>query len=94
MNKPAPIKNVLIVEDDPGDLILIESYLSEKSLHLIITNAKTFAEAKIKLAENTKFDVILLDLSLPDASGNDLVNDMVQLAGARAKCRPWRLWRS
>ena len=82
MNKPTSIKNVLVVEDNPGDLILIENYLSEEFLQLIITNAKTFAEAKIKLANNIKYDIILLDLSLPDASGNDLVNDMVQLAGA------------
>ena len=82
MNNSAPIKNVLIVEDNPGDLILIASYLSEEFSQPTIINAKTFSEATIKLAENTKFDVILLDLSLPDASGNDLVNDMVQLAGA------------
>lgn len=82
MNNPAPIKNVLIVEDNPGDLILIESYLTEEFLQPIITNAKTFAEAKIKLANNIKYDIILLDLSLPDAGGNDLVNNMVQLAEA------------
>ena len=76
------IKKILIVEDNPGDFILIESYLSEEFVQLEIELATTFLEAKIKLDSNTIFDLILLDLSLPDSSGPVLVGDMVQLAGA------------
>ena len=81
MNNSHPIKNILIIEDNPGDFTLIESYLSDEFLHLKIEHATTFLEAKIKLESHLSFDVILLDLSLPDSSGHILIEDMVQLAG-------------
>ena len=81
MTNPYPIQNVLIIEDNPGDFILIESYLSEEFLELKVKHAKTFLEAKKNLDNNFTFDIILLDLSLPDANGENLVNEMVHLAG-------------
>jgi PAS domain S-box-containing protein len=74
--------NILIVEDNPGDFILIEEYLKEKSSHLTLYRARTFIEAGEKIKGRTHFDAILLDLSLPDSSGEVLVKEIIQLAGS------------
>ena len=73
---------ILIIEDNPGDFVLIKNYLYEEFLHPAIEQAQTFAEAKLKLKNNNHFDIILLDLSLPDSTGKLLVNEMVELAGS------------
>lgn len=79
-----PIQNlhVLIVEDNAGDLILIEDYLHEQFANAVINSATTFDQAKNRLTQHPSFNVILLDLSLPDAQGENLVNEVVSLAGS------------
>jgi PAS domain S-box-containing protein len=74
-------QHILIVEDNPGDFVLIQDYLYEEFVKPTIEHVKTFEEAKIKLNTHTYFDTILLDLSLPDANGKLLVTEMVRLAG-------------
>lgn len=81
MSYPIYTKHILIVEDNPGDIVLITEYLKEEFLNPVIECAKTFIEAKNKLQHKNNFDIILLDLSLPDASGELLVTEMVHLAG-------------
>lgn len=73
-------RHILIVEDNPGDYILIKEYLKEEFFEVIIDNAKTFTDAKSKLQGKIKYDAILLDLSLPDANGAYLISEMVRLA--------------
>lgn len=70
---------LLIVEDNPGDLLLVTDYLEEVILGPEITHVSTFQEAKKKLQEMTP-DIILLDLSLPDKSGERLVAEMMEIA--------------
>ncbi|WP_394767120.1 PAS domain S-box protein [Ferruginibacter sp.] len=74
-------QHILIVEDNPGDFMLIQDYLCEEFATPVIEHAKTFGAAKIKLDVPVHFDAILLDLSLPDANGKLLVTEMVRLAG-------------
>ena len=70
--------NVLIVEDNPGDFALISDYLEEQTANPAITHARNFTEADIKLSDNSKhFDVVLLDLTLPDKTGEDLIRGIV-----------------
>ena len=72
---------ILVVEDHIGDYILIEDYLTEEHLKIFLTRALTFAEAKEKLQSNAIYDLILLDLSLPDVDDNEkLVRNMVALS--------------
>lgn len=73
---------LLIIEDNPGDFLLIEDYLREEIANSVIQHAKTFSQAKEKLNQDIHFDAILLDLSLPDASGKQLVKEMVKLSGS------------
>lgn len=73
--------SVLIIEDNPGDYVLLEDYLCDQVVNPIIKHATSFKEAKEFLTHNTSFDVIFLDLTLPDASGKQLVNDILEIAG-------------
>ncbi|MDQ3049023.1 MAG: histidine kinase [Bacteroidota bacterium] len=81
MNKDKRKYNVLIIEDNFGDFSLVEDYLQEKLISPGIFHAKTFSEAKkIFGSEKIHFDSILLDLSLPDKNGEELINEIVKLA--------------
>jgi PAS domain S-box-containing protein len=71
------VLNILLIEDNPGDIRLLQEILREvTTTRCQITPVMTLAEAIAKLAsssddghEDRRFDVILLDLSLPDSQG-------------------------
>ena len=69
-----PIK-ILLVEDNPGDARLIEILLSEvETPRFSITHVGWLEEAIERLrGDEEDFDVILLDLSLPDSRGLETV---------------------
>lgn len=70
--------NILIVEDNPGDLLIIKEYLFEEILSPKITGVKSYKEANDALVSSAKgFDIILLDLSLPDKDGDSLINEIL-----------------
>jgi serine phosphatase RsbU (regulator of sigma subunit) len=60
-----PIR-VLLVEDDPGDALLVEELLSETDLRVEIDRAVSVADALTRL---DAADCVLLDLALPDSFG-------------------------
>jgi PAS domain S-box-containing protein len=66
---------VLLVEDNPGDARMVEIQLSEagSSANFEVVRAERLGEALERL-EHSRFDAILLDLSLPDASGLETVS--------------------
>ena len=67
-----PIK-VLLVEDNPGDARLLEEDLREvPGQEFELTHVERLEEASERLREE-EYDVVLLDLSLPDSSGLDTV---------------------
>jgi PAS domain S-box-containing protein len=79
-NKDNKEYQILIVEDNIGDFTLIQDYLEEKFLSPGISWAKNFKEAETLLNRtDCKCDLVLLDLTLPDKSGEDLVNEFVPL---------------
>ncbi len=67
---------ILIIEDNPGDARLIQEMLKEvKDIDFEIIHVLRLDEAlKYNLTNN--FDVILLDLCLPDSEGIDTFNIM------------------
>ena len=72
---------ILIIEDNPGDFVIVEEFLLDQILEPRITHALNFKEAtKIIETIETPFDVILLDLSLPDKSGQKLISEILQVA--------------
>jgi PAS domain S-box-containing protein len=62
----------LLVEDNPADAFLLREAVRESDGALCLEQAETLSEALQKLSE-TAYDVILLDLSLPDAGGLEKV---------------------
>jgi PAS domain S-box-containing protein len=76
--------NLLIVEDNPGDLLLITDYLEDLIANPVISSCASFAEATAFLSENVQtIDVILLDLSLPDMTGEQLISGIISKAAGR-----------
>jgi diguanylate cyclase (GGDEF)-like protein/PAS domain S-box-containing protein len=64
---------ILLVEDNPGDARLLREMVNEQGeRETEFTHVQTMAEAE-KFLKEWKFDIILLDLGLPDASGLDAV---------------------
>ncbi|MBC8769366.1 response regulator [Arenibacter sp. BSSL-BM3] len=81
MEKDNKLYNILIIEDNPGDLMLVKEYLDEHILEACVTSALNFKQANIFLSENeTSYDIIFLDLSLPDKSGELLVREILNLS--------------
>jgi PAS domain S-box-containing protein len=60
---------VLLVEDNPGDARLLREVVREaEGAHIQLTHVDTLGKALLRL-DVEKFDVVMLDLSLPDADG-------------------------
>lgn len=73
---------ILLVEDNPGDVRLLQEYLKEAGADRYqITHADRFARGLERLAE-AHVDAVLLDLSLPDSKGIDTLVRMREAAKA------------
>jgi signal transduction histidine kinase len=81
-----PPVRVLLVEDNPGDARLAEEYLKYggSSFRGEVTRAACLAEALKILSGGAEFDVILLDLWLPDSNGIETFEQMRSHAGRTA----------
>jgi CheY-like chemotaxis protein len=72
---------VLLVEDDPGDAGLIRHALRDERFgRFEPTWVTSLGDAGERLEART-FDVVLLDLSLPDSTGLDTLRACLALAG-------------
>lgn len=67
---------ILIIEDNPGDFALVEDFLFEHIVAPELVQANCCLMAKEILTVN-KFDVVLLDLSLPDKTGQSLIKEII-----------------
>ncbi|MDA3942895.1 MAG: hybrid sensor histidine kinase/response regulator [Bacteroidetes bacterium] len=72
--------NILLVEDNPGDAMLIEELLLESNqFDFNITHAETL-KAGLYMVEKDEYDIILLDLGLPDSQGLEALETMLKKA--------------
>ena len=79
MNKLIHSYHLLVVEDNPGDYFLLEEAFSRSSLPIEkIFHADKMSDVPALIKENV-FDIVLLDLSLPDSMGVDSVIAMNSL---------------
>jgi len=67
-------KKILIVDDEKGLLDILKLTLNKEGFH-DLQFAETATDA-LRLARETKFDLILLDVMLPDFSGFDLCQEI------------------
>jgi PAS domain S-box-containing protein len=80
IQKESPASSILIIEDNEGDFVLVEAYLAHEVMPAIV-HAKNFREASSILSSgDAHFDVILLDLTLPDNGGEKLITDIISLS--------------
>lgn len=78
MNERDPI-DLLLVEDNVGYAETIRLTLeASKYFDYAITHVETLAEARRELASRS-FDIIILDLVLPNGGGTDMVREVRQL---------------
>ena len=81
MLKDKKTYRILVIEDNTGDFTKVEDFLIEQFADPVITRAINFKQVcEILSSDDSIFDVILLDLTLPDKSGQYLINEMLQLA--------------
>ena len=74
--------SILVIEDNPGDQLLLEAILEDTKLPIAkITMASTIAGA-IEYLQREKFSLIFLDFFLPDSSG---INSYIQIAKINPK---------
>jgi DNA-binding response OmpR family regulator len=66
---PSQPLNILLVEDNPGDARLVEEMLRESTSYQAAISKTATVAAAHDIIRAMRFDVILLDLSLPDGDG-------------------------
>lgn len=70
--------SILVIEDNPGDYVLVEDFLLEHMQSPTLTHATRYKDAKELITLNERFDLILLDLSLPDVSREVLLDEVLK----------------
>ena len=79
-NRPSPPIEILLVEDNPGDMRLTKEALKEGKVYSNLHWAKDGVEALEFLRREGKFadaprpDIILLDLNLPRKDGREVLS--------------------
>jgi len=68
-----PSIKILLIEDNPDDFSFIRELLEEVEDQFELTNAETLKKG-LKSIDDGQYDVILLDLGLPDSIGFDTFN--------------------
>jgi len=81
LDPPPTIPEICLVEDNPGDAALILDLLDREEQHCPV--AATMREAE-KLLRERAFDVVLLDLNLPDARGTEGLRRALPIAEGAA----------
>jgi len=82
---------VLLVEDNPGDVTLIDRYLRDLSggalARPVVTHVESVSAAAERLA-TASFDVVLLDLGLPESNGIETLNRLQDRIEADTRLSP------
>jgi signal transduction histidine kinase len=68
-------RRILYVEHLPMDIDLTLQYFGEHAPHLTVEVVHTCSEALVRLARSPAYDLVLVDLRMPDQSGLDFVRE-------------------
>jgi|ERR1043165_5580143 CheY-like chemotaxis protein len=69
MSTPPISYRVLVVDDNPGDLALLQEAITSLQAPIVLTTCRDGREALRLLAERQDFDLILSDLNMPGVNG-------------------------
>ena len=67
------IRNVLVIEDDASNRLAVSELIGNSKTRIV--SASTGGEGKRKLTTD-RFDLVILDLSLPDTTGFELLREL------------------
>lgn len=73
---PIPTR-ALVVEDNPGDVFLVQEQLSRVDIPFDVESAESLSAA-MKSISLKQPDVVLLDLNLPDSHGTETIRKMIR----------------
>lgn len=68
-----PMPNILVVDDDPGTLETFDQILRQAGLKVALAET---GEGALRLARQSRFDLVLADLRLPDMTGVDILKQL------------------
>lgn len=71
----ATLTRIMLVDDHPDFRDLMVTLLESQPDLEVVAQAGTMAEARIQAAASS-FDVVVLDLGLPDGNGADLIGEL------------------
>ncbi|MFG2054719.1 response regulator [Micromonospora sp. NPDC048930] len=80
---PSPVR-ILVVDDDPGDVLMIEEALEDSDVEKVIDvvndgqEAMEFLRREGRHTEAKRPDVILLDLNMPRMDGRQVLGEVKQ----------------
>ncbi|MBV2130716.1 response regulator [Arsukibacterium indicum] len=77
---PSKLQQILVVDDNETNLAFVQVLLKNKPL--VLHTATTAAEV-FSLCQQQRFDMILLDIQLPDMSGVDIAKQLRQMPDYR-----------
>ncbi|MER5769748.1 fused response regulator/phosphatase [Streptomyces sp. NPDC001985] len=80
---PEARPTVLLIEDDPGDALLVEELVTDSDMALDLGWARSLGEALPRIREERPH-CVLLDLHLPDAQGLQALERVIEVAGTSA----------
>jgi two-component system sensor histidine kinase/response regulator len=71
--------SILLVEDNPGDVVIIKELLRSAAVDFSLKNVSTLRDTLLLCVEHD-FDIVLLDLGLPDSIGLETLKSIQQFS--------------
>ena len=77
-------KTMLVVEDSEATILFYQRSLARSGVKMEV--ARSLAEARMVIASNVYFDIVILDVELPDGNGYSLKDHFKRMSSAVAIC--------